>query len=202
MKHLAILIITSFALGNAAAQSGDMPRSIYVNGAFNLAALPASDYYFNSEANPGFSGGAMFRTDGDLYLLAGIQYVNVSPTMQYWNGTIADEVNMQLLQIPVMAGLHVAKSPDLKRALHLNLGGSFSTLLDIGENDLGITKDDLKSTGFTVKTGIGADLWRFVVDLNYNLLLTHVYDIAGYNNKAKLMCWELSIGYRFDLKQK
>ncbi|MEO8148628.1 MAG: outer membrane beta-barrel protein [Bacteroidia bacterium] len=201
MYKYILSIFFSFITLNLFAQSDEsvMPYSIIINGALNLAGLSHNDIMFESKANPGFSGGALFRTNGDLYLLAGVQYVSVNPTLTSKNTYATEKVSMQYFQIPVMAGYHIYKTDDLKKCIHAQLGGSFSTLLDVSENSLGIEQDNLKKTGFTVKAGVGADLWIFVADINYNLLLTHVYEEAGYNNKAKLMNWEFSLGVKINL---
>lgn len=176
-----------------------MPYSIIANGAVNLAGLSKNDYEFDSKANAGFTGGAVLRTNGDFFILGGFQYVSVNPTLTYKTTEETEKINLQFLQIPIMAGLHIVKSKDLKQCMHAQLGGSFSSLLSVSENDLGINQDDLKKTGFTVKAGVGADLWIFVADINYNLLLTQVYEESGYNNKAKLMSWEFSLGVKLNL---
>jgi hypothetical protein len=161
------------------------------------------NYYYSSDANAGFSGGICLRTDGDIYFLGGLQYVSVNPTMIYTaDSTYSEKVNFQYLQVPLMLGFHLVKSEDLKKAFHVQLGGSFTSLLNVSENNIGIDQDNLRKTGFTFKAGVGADLWIFVADINYNLLLSHVYEDAGYNNKAKMLCWEFSLGVKIDLTKK
>lgn len=195
---LCIMTLASFAQDDELV----MPYSVIVNGALNLTGLSSNDYHFDSKAHPGFTGGAALRTNGDFYVLGGFQYVSVNPTLTDKTSHLSEKINMQYLQIPLMAGYHIVKSKDLKQCMHSQLGGSFSSLLSVSENNLGINQDALRKTGFTVKAGVGADLWMFVFDINYNLLLTHVYEEGGYNNKAKLMSWEFSLGAKFNLWNK
>src|SRR6185503_2284092 len=98
--------------------------------------------------------------DGDIYLLGGLQFLSVNPFLSSsdYSGEKEGTVNMKFFQVPVMCGFQIVKSPDSKRCLHVQGGGSFSTLLDVGENDLGVKQENLKKTGFTVKAGVGADL--------------------------------------------
>lgn len=199
------ILITAFItlMHTAKAQDKpDLPMCVILNGTANLTTIGKYDYFFSSDANPGFGAGGMFRTDGDFYLLGGIQYVNAKPTLTYYSTSQSEKVTMQLLQIPLMGGMQFVKSADSKKCFHGQMGASFSMLLDVSDNDLGIQEDDLWNTGFTFKAGIGADLWMFVADINYNLLLTHVYDMPGDDNKVRLMCWEFSLGIKIDIGEK
>ncbi len=199
-----ILISTCLLLSTyfTFAQGNDeiLPACVIVNGAVNLTDITQKNYTYSTKANLGYNAGAMFRTNGDFYLLAGLQYIRVNPSVTNTNTGESEKIGMSYFQVPLMGGLQIVKSKDLSKCFHAQLGGSFTTLLDITDNDFGVEESDFRKTGFTVKAGIGADLWIFVADLNYNLLLTKVYEDPGYNNKAKLMCWEFSIGVKINLK--
>lgn len=180
----------------------EIPACLIVYGGLNMSSLQDFDYFFLSDANPGFSGGAMIRTDEDFFFSAGLHYVEANPTLTSRDGGGSEKVSFQLLQLPLMAGLKIVKSQDNARALRIQLGPSLSTLLNVSDNDLGITKDVIDKTLFTVKAGVGADLGRFVADINYNLLVSNLYDIAGANNEAHLKAWEFTLGYKINIKKK
>jgi hypothetical protein len=199
--------IFTFALGiflqlTYAQDIPQLPTSIIVTGGLNLASLAYNDYFLATDVNPGFSGGAMLRTDGDIFVLTGLQYVQANPTMADKANVQSDKVSLQFLQLPLMFGIHILKSPDYKRTLHAQLGASLSTLLSVSSNSLGISKETINNTVFNFKLGIGTDLGRFTVDINYNMLISHLYNVAGYNNRAKLKCFEFMVGYKINLGKK
>jgi hypothetical protein len=171
------------------------PACILIYGGANLSFVNSA-YVYSSEARAGYQAGVAYRTTENFYFQGGVQFIHADPNMSY---ILSDDVPMNYIQFPILAGLNVSKSPDLRHTLHVHLGGSFTTLLSVGDNDLGLTINDLRKTGFTVKTGIGTDQGIFFADLNYNLLLTHLYDVPGYNNKARLGSWELNAGIKLNL---
>jgi hypothetical protein len=193
---LGILFLFTYAQ-----EKPEMHASVIFYGGFNLTTIQQYDYFYASNANPGFSGGAMIRSNGDLYLTGGMQYVSVDPTMTNKQADKTEKVSLQYFQVPIMAGWHFVKSKESTRAMHVQLGASITRLLSVSQNSLGIDEDNLERTGLTVKAGLGADLWRFVVDFHYNLLLTHIYDEPGYNNQSNLMCWEFSVGFKIPINK-
>ncbi len=203
MKNIIKTAVFTLLIHAANAQDKPLlPMCVILDGSVNLTSLDPNEYIYSPNAGLGFGGGALFRTDGDVYLLGGFQYVSANPTITINSGTQSEKVNMQLLQIPLMGGIQIFKSQDSKKCMHGQMGASLSTLLNVSENSLGVEQENLWKTGFTFKAGIGADLWMFVADLHYNLLLTHVYDYSGYDNKSRLVCWEFSIGYKIDIGKK
>jgi hypothetical protein len=203
MKKTILILINCLLMFNCFSQEKpDLPVCLIFNGALTLSSMEKDDAYFTSSANPGFAVGAAIRSDGDIFLSGGLQYLTINPTITNTDIGVTDHVNAQYFQIPLMAGIHVLKSIDATKCAHVQLGGSFTTLLNVSDNDVGINKDNLKNNGIYVKGGIGTDLWRFVANINYNLLVTHFYDFAGYNNRTRLLCWEFSIGYKLNLEKK
>ena len=176
-----------------------LPACVVINGALNLSGMETDDSFYSSNSNAGFSGGAYIRSDGDFFLTGGLHYASINPTISSKTEYATGIVSMQYFQIPVSVGLQIVKSPDALQCMNVHLGGSFSTLMSVSENNLGITKGDIKNNGFNFVGGIGADLWMFVVGVDYNLLLNHLYDYAGYDNKTRLICWEFSIGMKINL---
>jgi hypothetical protein len=203
MKNILTIVLFSITIYTARAQDKPLlPMSVILNGTINLTSLEPHEYLYSPKAGLGFGGGAQFRTDGDVFLLGGLQYLSVNPTIADKSSDKSEKITLTMLQIPVMAGIHFVKSHDSKRCLHGQIGASFSILLDVADNGLGIKKENLWSTGFTFKAGVGADLYRFVVDLHYNLLLTHVYEESGWDNKSRLVDWEFTVGYKIDIGKK
>ena len=200
MNKLILLLVLFLTSVNCLAQDDDiLPACVMINAGINLTDITQKNYVYSSKAQPGFNVAAAFRSNGDFYLLGGLQYLQINPKVIETSSGVSEQISLSYFQIPVMAGLQIVKSDDLTKCFHAQLGGSFTTVIDVADNDFGVTKDSFRKTGFTVKAGIGADLWNFIIDLHYNLLMTKVYDDPGYNNKAKLMSWELTVGYKFNL---
>ena len=200
MKQILTSVLVLLVISSSKGQNDVMPACIMANAGVNLTDLNRN-YFYSSNAQPGYQIGGNFRTNGDIFLMAGIQFEQINPKMTYLTTNSTDKVSMSYLQVPVLAGAHIVKWNEKQNTFHATLGGSFTTLLDVSENNVGISKDDLRTFGFTVKAGLGVDIWKLIIDLNYNLLITKVYDTPGYNNKAKLMSWELMLGYKFPLKK-
>ncbi|MEO5571005.1 MAG: hypothetical protein ABIT08_12695 [Bacteroidia bacterium] len=68
-------------LAGYAQEKPDMPACIIVSAGLNISALETADTYFSSDTNPGFSGGVVIRSDGDIYVTGDIPYASINPTL-------------------------------------------------------------------------------------------------------------------------
>jgi hypothetical protein len=178
-----------------------LPPCIIASAALNLSGMASTDAAFSVDANPGFSVGAEYRMDGDFFLQGGLHFVSMNPTLTDIASDKSDKVNLQFFQVPLMAGLQIVKSEDSKQAFHVLIGGSFGTAVGVTDNTLGITLDDIKTFNYNFKIGVGGDFGKFVANIYYNRVLSHLYDTPGYNNRSRLMCWEFSLGYKFEFQR-
>jgi opacity protein-like surface antigen len=118
----------------------------------------------------------------------------VQPELMYSaQGASFDYGDSQLgyLNIPVMAKYYVAKSFSLEAGPQI---GFLLSAKDDGDD----IKDDLSSTDFGFNFGAGYDFTENLsAGLRYNLGLTNLIDIEGFDSTAKNGVFSVSLGYKF-----
>jgi hypothetical protein len=84
------------------------------------------------------------------------------------------------------------------------IGGTVYTEATIGSHTISARRDidwgdDLKSTDFGLNIGVGLDINKFIVGLNYSGGIANLYNIHDYDNRAYNYVLSISLGYKFNL---
>jgi opacity protein-like surface antigen len=101
------------------------------------------------------------------------------------------DIVLGYINIPVMAKFYVAKSFSLEAGPQI---GFLLSAKDDGED----FKDETSSTDFGFNFGAGYDFTEnFSAGLRYNLGLSNLVDIEGYDASVKNSVFSVSLGYKF-----
>jgi opacity protein-like surface antigen len=119
----------------------------------------------------------------------------VQPELMYsTQGASSDsngDLKLNYINIPVMAKYYVAKSFSLEAGPQI---GFLLSAKDNGED----AKDFVSSTDFSANFGAGYDFTENLsAGLRYNLGLTNVYDVDGFDGSVKNGVFSVSLGYKF-----
>ncbi len=80
-----------------------------------------------------------------------------------------------MIHVPILAGLTIAPLETLD--LRINTGGSLNSVTGVGQNTLGLTKDDFKPFLMGWVIGMGLDVLFLSADLSYELGLTTAVEV-------------------------
>jgi hypothetical protein len=140
--------------------------NFYIGG--NSNTMSGSTASYNANSALGYQLGVAFKKGGFTYWQVGLMY-NYSA---YGFNTVATNIdtgklNVQALDIPVTLGINFlsfAKIVGLRA--FVNAIPAFT--LGVGNNDFGISKDNVNSFVFYVGGGIGVDIFFLMIDIGYN----------------------------------
>ena len=138
----------------------------YIGG--NSNTMSGSTASYNAKSALGYQLGVAWKKGGFTYWQVGLMY-NYSSWGFNSVATTVDtgKLNVQALDIPVTLGINFlsfAKIVGLRA--FVNAMPAFT--LGVGNNNFGISKDDVNSFVFYVGGGIGVDIFFLMIDIGYN----------------------------------
>ena len=169
MKNLIISILVSLFIVPATAQLTVTPQ-LGINSAFLTNEITGVAY----DAEVGYQLGLNLRFGDFFHVQPGIYYETVKKSLALEATSIGGDFSNGYLNIPVLVGIKLI--PLKVFDLRLNTGLSFSLLINAGDNDLGLTKDDFKSTTWGWIIGVGVDFVFLSADIGYEFGFTNVIE--------------------------
>ena len=202
MKKTFLLIAALLMMGSAAFAEGGLGLSIGPKVGYQTAKLSYDKASIKSGFSNHFTAGIFGRvTIGRLYVQPEVLYfktsnvfdVSLTPgsTSNVFN--IPDNANVNLtlnqmnLQVPILVGFNILDL-DLvkvraqvgptanfvlksKTLVDYTLNGNQGTLQEANDNQ----DFDTKSIAWGAQVGVGVDVWRLTLDINYNFGLSKVF---------------------------
>lgn len=115
----------------------------------------------------GMTAGVWARLGGLFYVQPEVNYCwsKAAVQNQQPSGSITDQINMHHMQLAVSPAFR----PVRKSFFNLRLGGtaSYSFLLNVNPNEIGITRQDFKAGALHMGPFLGIDIWRITLDIRY-----------------------------------
>lgn len=151
----------------------------------------------DSDTGIGFEAGGKIRAGGRLYVEAGVFWstAGADVTRVGIGGPATDELRIQQVSIPVSLGFKVIKTRPLAFRIFAGVAPGFPT--SVTENDLDLVKDDLNSTLWAGRAGLGLDLVLISIDAGYDFGLGNIFETSPPAPDTKLNQWFLDVGLRF-----
>ena len=126
-------------------------------------------------------------TGGLFYSMQGAKFKGSNATM-----------NLDYLNIPILANYYVAKGLALKAGLQPGfLLSAKAKAKSDGESYSSDIKDDCNGIDFAIPVGASYEISNFVIDARYNIGLSSVNDDG---DAAKNSVVQITVGYKFKLK--
>lgn len=182
-------------------------KKLLIMAAFVLSSIGAFAQYSGGEITiqpkVGLNVTNLTNSEGDwkagLAAGAEIEY-HVTPMLGLsggliysMQGTKDDETKMNLdyLNIPIMANVYVAPGLALKAGLQpaINLSAK------VKQGGVSVDLDGIESFDFSIPVGISYEYSNLVFDARYNIGLTKIAD--GLNSKNQVL--QITVGYKFAL---
>ncbi|MBR5634957.1 MAG: porin family protein [Prevotella sp.] len=183
MKKIMILAVMMVASLTASAQWSVTPKV-----GLNLANL-AGDVYGNN-MKVGLAAGAelMYRVSPVVGVSGGLIY-----SMQGCSGDGDNKLNIDELNIPILANFYVAKGLALKTGIQPGFIVSAKEKTDDVEVNV---KDNCQTLELSVPFGISYEISDFVIDARYNL---GVAKINKGNGSVRNSVFQFTVGYKIPL---
>lgn len=203
MKKTFLLIVAMLMMGTAAFAGGDFltfgPKIGYQTSKLSYAKPDIKDGFANH-----FTFGVFGRvTIGRIYVQPELLYFRTSnifdvalgPGNNIFNIPENASINVTLrqmnLQLPVLVGFKIIDLDLIKLRAQVGPTANFvlksKTLVDYKVNDVAGTQQeagagsgfDTRAVAWGAQVGLGADIWKFTLDINYNFGLSKVYDVLN-----------------------
>jgi hypothetical protein len=164
-----------------------------------LNQLSVSSETYESSIYPGFLLGGAYKRGKFVYWQAGVRYNNAGYNLKDANNgadtTDADNIfGVRDIDIPLNVGINLLSATNRVMALRIFIGAIPAFTMGVGDNDVGITKDDLTSFNLYGQGGIGVNVAFMVLEAGYNYGFT---DLFGDDVQSKPGQIFVNIGFRF-----
>lgn len=162
----------------------------------NLSTYAVQSDQPETSARFGYQFGAYIRYGERFYLHSGLTWYRVSVRMSQSTPLLSaeDRVGVNIVQLPLLAGLNVFEQEDKGRTFRLQAGPAVSVLTGVNENVLQLSGDDFSNLWLSAQVGAGVDLWILTLDAGYQWGLNDVFSSDGAEGTHRMAT--LSIGIR------
>lgn len=179
--------------GTAPAEKPKGKSTFIIYAGPNVSALNVESDQLNKDSKAGFHVGLSWRKSGFFYTQLGVRYNNpvysVFPRTSTGSGD--HEFSVSDIDVPITVGLNFLGGRIL--GLRVFLGAVPAFNIGVGDNDQGISKDDVNTFIFYGQAGIGVDVLFLAIDLGYHYGFSDLF--KDYESKPGQGF--LNIGFKF-----
>lgn len=173
--------------------------SFKVFGGANFNMLNISSEVYESSMNVGFQLGASYKRGRFFYWEIGARYNHYNYSLKDMVASIDSSntyntFSVPTIDIPITGGINVLYFMDRVVGLRLFLSVVPSIGLSVGDNDLGITKDDVNSFNLLGQAGVGIDIAFIFIEAGFNYGFTDLFKNYSPSNPFQGYA---GIGFRF-----
>ncbi|MEJ2335530.1 MAG: outer membrane beta-barrel protein [Gemmatimonadales bacterium] len=148
----------------------------------------------DSDTGVGFKAGGKVRGGSRFFVEAGFFWTTAGADATGLDGSATtDGLRIQDVSIPVAIGYKIIKSRPAAFRIFAGVVPSFPT--SVTDNDFGIVKEDLKSTLWAGRAGLGVDLSIVSIDAGYDFGLGDIFEPPLPSVKRNE--WFINVGARF-----
>jgi len=166
----------------------------YVGVNFNNLSV-SSDEIYESSLGVGYHIGFDYKRGKFFYWQVGARFNGARYNLKSIESDSADFIGAPLysIDIPITGGINFLSALNRVVALRIFISAVPSFALDVGENDLGITKDDINSFILYGQGGIGVNVAFLVIEAGYNFGFSD--QLKDYQSKPGQIF--VNLGFRF-----
>lgn len=206
LKHIASMFIAILIIAvSSQAQENDKKKKdefkVFAGVTFNH--LNIDEAHFESQLTPGFILGGAYKRGKFFYWEVGVRYnnpiYNLAPAGTPDSISYADKsFSVRNIDVPITGGINVLSVTS--RIVGLRIFASIipSFTLGVGDNDIGVTKDDLNSFILLGNGGIGVDVAFLFLETGFSYGFSNILkDINSTSIQSNPMQIYLNLGFRF-----
>ena len=197
MKKLFLIAVAMLATLSVSAQSAPGTVSLKPMVGMTLANFRGSDIEDTKMKLGLVAGGEAIFQLSDMFAVSGGLLYSMQGCK--YDGHHDEKMEMEYLNVPLLANIYIVKGLALKAGVQLGLLTKAKVSASEGgvSGDLDI-KDHCKSLDLSIPVGIGYEINNsFVIDARYNFGLSKIYkesDAKVYNS-----VFMVTLGYKFDM---
>jgi len=167
---------------------------------YNASKLSTSLDTITSNFKSGFQAGVFVRVGKRFYLQPELYYTTqggvFSSNLSDWK----QNIKLGSLDVPVLVGFKIINNDNLNLRLLAGPMASFivnKSIEDVGNVINPITSADINSVNWYIQAGAGVDLWKFTLDLRYQIGLNQLIKSVGTTNyNTHNNVWVVSLGFK------
>ena len=199
MKKIIVILLLFFpGLFSAETMFGQL--SVGVKVGYNASKLSTNIDSVKSNFKSGFQFGAFVRIGKKLYVQPELYYTTqggvFTSNTQNWKQTI----KIGSLDVPVLVGYKLINAKMVNLRILAGPEASFVVNKSIAEGGTStgpLTNGDLKSVNWSIQAGAGVDVWKFTLDIRYQIGLNQlVSEVQNYKFDSKNNVWVVSLGFK------
>jgi len=196
MPKLALLFAVAILLSSTAIQAQEKEKKkkdefkVFAGVTFNH--LNIDEAHFESQLTPGFILGGAYKRGKFFYWEVGVRYnnpiYNLAPAGTPDSISYTDKIfSVRNIDVPITGGINVLSITS--RIVGLRVFASIipSFTLGVGDNDIGVTKDDLNSFILLGNGGIGVDVAFIFIFLANTSFITLTGDLPQLPKRNDLL---------------
>jgi hypothetical protein len=166
----------------------------YVGVNFNMLSV-SSDEIYESSTGVGYHIGFDYKRGKFFYWQVGARFNAARYNLKLVDSDSADFIGVPVydLDIPITGGINFLSAINRIVALRLFVSAVPAFNLKVGENDLGIIKDDLNSFVLYGQAGLGVNVAFLVLEAGYNFGFQDM--LKDYQSKPGQVF--VNLGFRF-----
>lgn len=193
MAHArTLLLVGLLSAGCGASASAQVVELIVPQLGITFVNYSGED--IDSDTGIGFEAGGKIRAGGRFYVEAGFFWTTAGADVTIpAGGTTTDDLRIQDISFPIAIGFKLVKTRPLAVRLFGGVAPAFPT--GVSENDLDVIKEDLKSTLWSGRAGLGFDLVVLTIDAGYDFGLGNIFESSP--ESVKRNEWFIELGARF-----
>lgn len=151
-----------------------------------------SNYISKSNLKPGGDAGIFFRCGNRFYFQPEVEYAFRSSTFKDLGDELEDNfsVGEHYIDIPLLLGCKIVNNPNFN--LRLFLGPRVGLRISSSYKDI---KEFLGYAQWGGQVGLGVDLWRFTIDVKYDISATKFKEIDS-DEFWKQNIFNVSVGFK------
>ena len=206
MKKI-ILALVLFLILATGTSYGQLNIKIGPKVGFNASQLHTNLDSISSQFKSGFQFGIFVRLGKKVYLQPELYYTTEGGVFKSNSSSIKQwEQNIKLgsLDVPVLIGVSFINSELLNVRILAGPLASFIVNKKISETGVtGPVQDaNIKNVNWYIQAGAGVDIWKFTLDVRYQIGLNKMISDVDFNSKTVNFntsnnVWVVSLGFKF-----
>ena len=201
---LALVLLLTVTTGTS---FGQLNIKIGPKVGFNASQLHTNLDSISSQFKSGFQFGIFVRLGKKVYLQPELYYTTEGGVFKSNSSSIKQwEQNIKLgsLDVPVLIGVSFINSELLNVRILAGPLASFIVNKKISETGVtGPIQDaNIKNVNWYIQAGAGVDIWKFTLDVRYQIGLNKMISDVDFNSKTVNFntsnnVWVVSLGFKF-----
>ena len=205
MKKILLIFAVFLAFTYCNESFGQLNLKIGPKVGFNASKLSTNLDTISSQFKSGFQLGIFARIGKKVYLQPELYYTTQGGVFESNSQNWKQNIKIGSLDVPVLIGVSFINSDLLNIRIHAGPVASFVVNKTI-EEEKSITgpieEADIKSANWYIQAGAGVDLWKFTLDVRYQVGLNKIIDEVDYQNQTVSFntsnnVWVVSLGFKF-----